>query len=245
MKAKDRVHVWDKEKENSAGESKEKQRTKTQLSKNKSLDKKSNCQKSDYEWEEHMKKAERWKKRKKEKGGLAGRVDWRVVVHPLYFLWEEQRNWPQDYRLELITPFPLTVKPINFPPTPNYPLKAPQTLPPLSHGPVWTTCTHKVGAHEGEEGGTVWREIFTWARLPNSLEIHTLPLICKRHGKPSVAMGILACVWLWVVRSEINLRFVLTFPLCNACTRLAASLSQPRHGPIFILIVCQRGGKGV
>lgn len=29
---------------------------------------------------------------KKEKGGLVSRVNWRVVVHPLYFLWEEQRN---------------------------------------------------------------------------------------------------------------------------------------------------------
>ncbi len=148
MKAKDRVPVWDKEKENSAGESKEKQRTKTQLSKNKSLDKKSVRRVITNE-------KSTWRKQnagKKEKGGLAGRADWRVVVHPLYFLWEEQRNWPQDYRLELITPSPLTVKPINFPPTPNYPLKAPQTHPPLSHSPVWTTCTCKIGAHEGEEG---------------------------------------------------------------------------------------------
>lgn len=194
------------------------------------------------------------KERKKEKGGLVGRGNWRVVVHPLYFLWEEQRNWPQDYRLELITPFPLTVKPINFPPKPNYIPKAPQTHPPLNHGPVWTTCTRKVSAHEGEEGGTVWQEIFTRVQLPNTFEsafAHSKftpashSWAKQRRGKPSVAMGILACVRLWVVLSEINLRFVLTFPLCNARTQRAASLSLPRRGPIFILIVCQRGGKGV
>lgn len=71
-----------------------------------------------------------------------------------------------------------------------------------------------------------------------------LPLVCaRRGGKPRVAMGILACAPLaW---PEMYLRFVLTFPTCESGTRNAASLPQPRRGPIFILIVCRRGGKGV
>lgn len=42
--------------------------------------------------EKSARRKQNTEREKKEKGGLVRRANWRVVVHPLYFLWEEQRN---------------------------------------------------------------------------------------------------------------------------------------------------------